>query len=253
MNDSPIKHYFINLDRSPERRRFIERQLDDLELAGERIAGIDGTKLPEKVEGIDPDLYRRCHGRTIRPGEIGCYLSHLKALQAFIDSGDRFAVVLEDDAVLLSSYKEVLSVLTGEKMAGRWDMVKLQCRRKRKPWRMYQLNDEAFLGVSAMRSTGATAYLVNRNAAKRMLDGLLPMQVPWDHAFDRAVHLWIKVRAVYPYPVQFDNENYGTTIEVNRAVKATGIDRVTTFFWRLQSEISRVAAAVSWWVWSKIR
>ncbi len=252
MIDSPIKHYFINLDRSPERRGFVERQLVNMGLAGERITGIDGAKLPEKVEGIDPDLYRRCHGRTIRSGEIGCYLSHLKALRAFLDSGDHFAVILEDDAVLLPSYKEVLAALTGEKMASRWDMVKLQCRRKQKPWRMYQLTSETFLGVSAMRSTGATAYLVNRNAAKRMLIGLLPMQVPWDHAFDRAVHLWIKVRAVYPYPVQFDNENYGTTIEVNRATKATGMDRVTTFFWRLRSEANRVAAAVCWWLWSKI-
>ena len=67
--------------RSTERRTFIELQLQKAGIAAERISGIDGTLLSGKIDGIDPELYRKCHGRLLRPPEIGNFLSHLKALQ----------------------------------------------------------------------------------------------------------------------------------------------------------------------------
>ncbi len=241
-----IQHYYINLDRSPDRRAHVEKQLKQHKLSATRITGIDGARLGDDVDGIDPALYRRCHGREIRAGEIGCYLSHLKALQTFLDGGGRYGVILEDDAVLRPGYGDVLAALVENDMAARWDMVKMQCRRRQKPLRLFPLIGETYLGVSAMRSTGATAYLVNRKAAQNMVDGLLPMQVPWDHAFDRALPLGIKVRAAFPYPVEFyDIDDNATTIETSRPVKAKGLDRALTLWWRARSETYRVMAAIT--------
>ncbi len=254
MNDHQIKHYYINLDRSADRRVHVEKQLNAYNLASTRIPGIDGLQLGPDLGGVDPALYRRCHGREIRPGEIGCYLSHLKALQAFLDTGDLFAVILEDDLVILPSYNAILSTLVDGSMTRHWDMVKLQSRRKKRPWHLHALAGESYLGVSALRSTGATAYMVNRKAARRMVERLLPMQVPWDHAFDRSVHLGIKVRAVWPYPVTIDfgQDVSATTIETVRAIKAQGPDRLRTYLWRAESEVCRFGAAVVALVQAKI-
>ena len=79
-----VTHYYINLDRSPDRRAHMESHLGAHNLAMERIAGIDGHALSDNTPGVDRALYRRCHGRNIRPGEIGCYLSHLRALEVFL-------------------------------------------------------------------------------------------------------------------------------------------------------------------------
>ncbi len=40
-------------------------------------------------------------GREIplTPGELGCTLSHLQALQLFLDTDDQYALILEDDAI----------------------------------------------------------------------------------------------------------------------------------------------------------
>lgn len=247
MNNPAIKirHYYINLDRSPDRRKRLKDQLRDNDLVAQRIVGIEGVKLGNDVEGVDPALYQRCHGRLIRPGEIGCYLSHLKALGTFLETDEPCAVIMEDDAIILSAYPAILTALTADEVRPLWDMVKLQCRRAQKPWRLRPLVDEAYLGVTALRSTGATAYLVNRRAAQRMIDGLLPIQVPWDHAFDRPLHLGIRVRAVYPYPVKYYlGDNNASTIETTPAVKVKGIRRSTTYLWRAQSEFCRAAAAV---------
>jgi glycosyl transferase family 25 len=249
-----IQHYYINLDRSPDRRQRLEEQLIAYNLLAQRIPGIEGAKLGDKVEGIDPALYQRCHGRMIRPGEIGCYLSHLKALKTFLETDLPHAVIFEDDAIILPSYPATLAALTAEDMRPYWDMVKLQCRRAQKPWHLRPLGGDTYLGVTALRSTGATAYLVNRHAAKQMIAGLLPMQVPWDHAFDRALHLGIKVRAVHPYPVKYYlGENNASTIETAKAVKVMGIKRATTYLWRAQSETARIMAAISTIVAAKFR
>lgn len=241
---SSIPHFFINLDRSPGRRAHIENQLADKDLLAVRVPGIDGAALGSDVEGIDPKLYKRCHGREIRPGEVGCYLSHLKALSAFLATDHTFAVILEDDAVLHNDYCDVLNALLQPKTIENWSLVKLQCRRRQKPWHLFDLTQNTALCVSALRSTGATAYLVNRTAARKMVDRLLPMQVPWDHAFDRPIHLGLKVRVVHPNPVSYDNSEHVSTIEVSRPPKARGLDRAMTYWWRTKTEVCRFVDAI---------
>jgi GR25 family glycosyltransferase involved in LPS biosynthesis len=79
--------YFINLDRSPERRLRIEQQLQNLGLSEHytRFRAIDGRALNRDA--------------PIKPGEVGIYRSHLDLLQRIAASG-RLGHVLEDDAVL---------------------------------------------------------------------------------------------------------------------------------------------------------
>ncbi len=240
-----VVHYYLNLDRSSARRAHIEKQLKIHQLKGQRIVAIDGNQLAEDLPSVDRQAYLRKHGRHVRPGEIGCYLSHLKAVEEFLKSEAEHAVILEDDAVLSPSYPEVVAALLSDDLVQRWDMVKLQCLRSQVPWKLTPLTTEAYLGVAALRATGTTAYMVNRYAANRLLERMLPMVVPYDHACDRAVHLGFRVRAAYPYPVTFYNEGESaSTIETEISRRGTHLQRMTTQLWRAETEICRVASAI---------
>ena len=43
--DRALKIYYINLDRSPDKRTFMERQLQQTQIPFERIEAIDGSNI----------------------------------------------------------------------------------------------------------------------------------------------------------------------------------------------------------------
>src|SRR5712664_1917359 len=100
-----IEGLFINLDRAAERRAAMERQLSAIPppYPIERFAGIDGSLQPGCPENL-------------RPGQYGCWLSHLAALERSMPSG-RHLHVMEDDA-LLSGKLAVLPEAVGRLAAG---------------------------------------------------------------------------------------------------------------------------------------
>src|SRR4051794_19249811 len=105
---------FINLDRSADRRDAMQRQLDALGMAWvQRMPAIDGRG------ALLPPACR------ITPAEFGCFVSHLRAVEA--GPGDAFGFVFEDDAELSPD----LPVLVGEAqlaaLAGH-DIVFLGCQ-----------------------------------------------------------------------------------------------------------------------------
>ena len=98
-----INFYVINLDRSTERLELISSQLSNQKINLKRIPAIDGIELNIDKEADDATCKYEM-GRSIQPGEVGCFLSHIKALEAFISSKSDFAVILEDDAIIQSEF-----------------------------------------------------------------------------------------------------------------------------------------------------
>jgi glycosyl transferase family 25 len=101
-----IATYLINLDGSDERLASATAQLQQHGIAFERISAVDGRKIPttELEQLYDKKRAIAYMGRDLSAGEVGCYLSHIKALEAFIASDADIAVVLEDDFRLLHPY-----------------------------------------------------------------------------------------------------------------------------------------------------
>ena len=83
-------------------------QLERTGHAVHRVPAVDGRLVSAETK-VDRRLYRRRHGRDVRPGEIGCYLSHLAAMQAFLATDAEHALILEDDATLLPALPDVLA------------------------------------------------------------------------------------------------------------------------------------------------
>ena len=87
--------YYINLDDQPERREFMENQFKYWEIENyTRVSAYDGREddLSDIIKGRYPEL--------MSSGEIGCTTSHLKAIKQFYDSGEPYAIMMEDDCSL---------------------------------------------------------------------------------------------------------------------------------------------------------
>lgn len=91
--------WVINLDRAPERLVRIGARLDTLGLPWSRFSAVEGKLLTaeDQAQLLDRPGFERRHGMTPTLGELGCYVSHVRVMQAFLDSGHDFALILEDD------------------------------------------------------------------------------------------------------------------------------------------------------------
>ncbi|NBU34040.1 glycosyltransferase family 25 protein [bacterium] len=93
--------YVINMDRSKDRLEQMKKQVPKMGRPFTRIPAIDGRKLTnDQIKALSTPL---C-STFCTPSMIGCYLSHLKALQAVVDNGDRYAIIMEDDCELVDTF-----------------------------------------------------------------------------------------------------------------------------------------------------
>jgi len=248
---SELQTYVINLDRSKDRLDAITVQLDRLGLPFTRIPAVDGKQAsPEQKASIDEQSYQRKHGKPSLPGELGCYLSHVNAIQAFLESDASFALILEDDAIFAEGFVDAVHELMQH--PERWDMVKLSGVHSGTPVSVLTLNAKYGLAVMFSKCTCSSAYLINRIAAQAYSEKLLPMTLPYDHEFDLGWKYQIKVRAVSPFPV-IHNEAVATTIVPGSVpnLKFRGRKRWPTHLYRLQTEFSRLSYAISQYCFPK--
>jgi glycosyl transferase family 25 len=215
-----LKAYLINLDRSADRLAAMRTQLDAAGLPWTRVPAVDGRgfgNLP--WPGYDDRGYDRDWGKSHDPGEVGCFHSHLRAFQTFMDDGAEFGLILEDDCRFEGDLADVLDDLI--ERAGTWDVVKLSGNHRGLPMTVEVLPHGRRLVALLQRQTGSAAYLVNRRAAQSYLARLLPMNVPYDHTFDQVWRFGLTLRGIDPFPIKDDKGrrstiNYSTVFGVKK-------------------------------------
>jgi len=85
------KIYCINLDRRPDRWKECEDVFAKHDLQVERVSAVDGNPDPENIKMTATD------NRIIKPGMIGCAMSHLKVCQLAKAGNYSQILILEDD------------------------------------------------------------------------------------------------------------------------------------------------------------
>ena len=85
--------YWLNLDSDVDRREWMEDQFEYWQVKNHtRISGYDGREedVSDQLKGRIPDM--------VSQGELGCCMSHLKAIKEFYDnSEDEYCIIAEDD------------------------------------------------------------------------------------------------------------------------------------------------------------
>lgn len=77
----------------------------------EVIEAVDGSLLPKVEEGI-----------PLNQGDLGCLLSHIKALQYAKSKNWNCVMIFEDDAVFVPDFNEKLTICMNE-LPANWDML----------------------------------------------------------------------------------------------------------------------------------
>ncbi len=191
--------YVINLDRDKERLASVSANLEALGLGFERLPAVMGKDVPGWEQLVDLPTYAwRNRLDTPRAGEVGCYLSHLKALDTFLQTDAPWCVVLEDDVEVLPACAEVLRALSEK---DDWDLVKLFNFHSGMPVRKRSLGPGHHLVVHLTRTTSSAAYVVNRRGAERLIQSMRPITEQVDHALDRPWDNGLRVRGIRPMPV----------------------------------------------------
>ena len=254
-------YLLINLDRSPERLETTGTHLAARGITYRRLRGVDGKTLTLAPPAVQPFAYRRYHGRTLRAAEAGCYLSHLSAMETFLATAHDYCVVLEDDVEVVPDFADAVADLVANDLFD-YDLVRLQGRRPGIGVRTHWAANDRSVKAMITRVTGSTAYILNRRAARKCLAQLIPMVVPFDHAYDRPLHLGLKIGHILPYPAH-PARGWSSTIDapradqvqINVADKVGFIEKLPVLAWRAGTEIGRAAAALGpilrWRLWHR--
>lgn len=188
--------YVINLDRDTERLASATRELAAAGLAFTRIPAVLGAELLGRPGLVDTEAYRgRNRADSPKGGELGCYLSHLRALEAFLAGGASHAVILEDDVRILPGFRETMAALCAE---DDWDLAKLFFFHRGMPVRGRALAGGRRLCLMLALTSSTAAYAVNRRAAETLVRSLMPMREQIDHALDRPWESGLRIRCVLP-------------------------------------------------------
>lgn len=232
--------YVINLERSADRLARVKKQLTKLDLSWQRVEAVDGKQLTsEQWSKVDQARYLRAHGKKPTAGEVGCYLSHLRALETFLASDHTHALILEDDITPPDALPGLLQTLLT--CAEDWDMVHLSGHRGACPIEIAKLDVSYHMALYLGRQTGSGAYLVNRFAAKQLLDHLLPMMLPYDHAFNQAWRFCIKQRGIVPLPINQSSAFVNASTIDQDAINAGRLpwwQKLPTMWYRAKVEVA---------------
>ena len=183
----PIGVYYINLDRSTERRENMLKVLKDPVFDGmtkHRVVAIDGRnpKVQQKVKSwINVPM-------TATIQEYACLFSHLKALKQFLKSSHSLALILEDDACL--DFKPY------------WQTTIQECiRNAPEDWELLQLSYigdvEKKLYTPTKVYSSSLSYVVNK---KRVLRFLKQFHLDHKHVADYVLYDQMKCYT-YQYPL----------------------------------------------------
>ena len=198
--DGSVQVYYINLDKAEERRVKIVPLLEKLNIPFERITAVYGRDLSreEKDKLVNRTIFKILMKKDVVDGEIGCYLSHIRTWKTFLQSKHSYALIIEDDASFNpNELKEVVDALIANK--DKWDYVNLDPSRTGKGRNIQNIYNKFNLVAPTQRVWLTTCQLINRKAAKCLLQHALPIRMPVDHYIYRTWEHGYKYRIVSPH------------------------------------------------------
>ncbi|MDP3130054.1 MAG: glycosyltransferase family 25 protein, partial [Bacillota bacterium] len=189
----------VSLPRDTQRRSSISAQLERLGIEYEFFNAFWGADFVSEKAKYDPGRARMLEGRELRPGEVGCALSHAGAYARIADGSDPWSLILEDDARLHPDLPAVLERLEQTSLE-QGDLVFLERCDHYRPGSARRLLGEYSLVAPIFVRYGSTAqtagYVVTKEAAEAMRGVNVPVKFPADSwGYYRGS---VRMRAVVP-------------------------------------------------------
>jgi glycosyl transferase, family 25 len=192
---SQIPVFLINREAATHRLTAMQRQLCSLDITFERFPAVEGADLtPEFIAKLAPE--RTWIGkRRPSPGEVGCFLSHIRVLELMRDRGYGRICVLEDDVRLAPDFSDYLK----DDLA--WpsgaDVLKLEIAFPKPRLRVVplgKLGQRELVFIPTGGEPGSAAYIVTAQGGTKLLADFRVMIDVYD---GQAFHYWRNPICIY--------------------------------------------------------
>jgi GR25 family glycosyltransferase involved in LPS biosynthesis len=157
--------YWINLERSKDRKTTMEQMFQDPIFFGKPIERI------EAIDGKNDEVYNQLDIKTKKNTklEYACLLSHLKAIKTFSESTYNTALIFEDDVTLefKKFWRSTLRTII-ENAPSDWEIIQLCYITSGTLQADYTLNNykrNRYGGIASM-----AAYIINHKAANKFIN-----------------------------------------------------------------------------------
>lgn len=149
---------WINLDRSFERRKYMENLLNEYQLKHSRIKAIDGY--------LSEEITNKCVCNSkFSPGENGCTVSHLIAMEYFINNTNEDKIIIMEDDISFEFLQYIPYNWSTfmEHLPSDYDIIQLAITHET-PIKNYLVRSKPELKYYC-----SAAYLITREGAKKII------------------------------------------------------------------------------------
>lgn len=217
--------YWINLDRSTERRKNMENILKNIKIPNKRINAVDGKILP------DYQIYNRFNGLNNMSTKIeyACLLSHLDTIKMFANSQYTNALIFEDDISLeyIKFWNKTVCEII-KNAPNDWDIIMLNYMSHQNLTKLYTENING--DISSCQS-----YIINKKGAQKLmnqilfLDGRYKLNKNFTQTADNYIFSSLKTYVYkYPYftyPIENDSTIHNSHLDYHRYGKLLALMR----------------------------
>ncbi|EIF44022.1 galactosyl transferase [gamma proteobacterium BDW918] len=190
--------WVISLNPTSENSQKLLADLQSQGVNADIFPAIDGRMGMPALEGDEQILGNLAmvrHGKCLTASELGCYLSHLRAIKSAYRDGHDYVCVIEDDVVIEDRFGDVYRSVLDKGL----DMVRLMSLRIRKRTVLEHLVGEHRLVRPERGGLGTQAYVLNRTGMKKFIDYAQNIYEPVDKVFDHFFLFDLNVFAVEPH------------------------------------------------------
>lgn len=120
----------------------------------------------------------KCNSPLTSPSIKATNLEHVRIYNAIQNNKHEYHLVLEDDAVLCTGFKEKLQQ-TLENLPEDWDIVYVSSGCENRP-HISSSNGSNFAKIETKTSWTANGYLIKKETAKKFIDNIRPIILPID-------------------------------------------------------------------------
>lgn len=213
--------YIINLDKRIERIQYLETKF--LESGGKfkRLSAVDGASLSKEyliefekyVNSKRAPILR--NNEILRPNQIGCSLSHFNIYSNLIRSEDEFCVIPEDDIDFSNEFIEMIQDIKHDNIDHDASIIMFgyyKNNKKIEPSKksiIFPKKNKLTSKINCFQPIdwyfGSHGYVINKKAAKIILDTFEYPTLPADYLLTYAPKLGIKL-SVTEFPLVWINE-----------------------------------------------
>ncbi|WP_236548040.1 glycosyltransferase family 25 protein [Polaribacter septentrionalilitoris] len=226
---STYKFYYINLDKSKDRRDFMENQFKKLNIPITRMPAVYGKELPSSfLKKAKKQHQILTHFPYLNDGEIGLTKTYFDLWKIVAKQKEDFSIILEDDALINEKFFKDLQNILLEITTN--DFIDIAGRKG-----FYTLKKNSNLTTYLIPALQTTGQIIGKEAAKTLAQNLTTYYAPIDVLKQDIFKHKVKVYTTNKcYVISNDKNLGGTTLQQKKMPKVKKILReVTRPFWQI--------------------